>query len=136
MRRAYNDVTFIDEFLTEDFVRDKRMFVFKRGAEREMVISTRDFEQVKATLLRDLTNLGNPVIEVVDGNHANRGELLLAHRWDGLDLRLDFARDTLEALQRVWKRPVHIATRVEGRGRVLGFDGERHSSEETREEES
>jgi stage V sporulation protein R len=136
VRRAYNDVTFIDEFLTEDFVREKRMFVYKRGAEEEMVISTRDFEQVKATLLRDITNLGNPVIEVVDANHANRGELFLRHRWDGLDLKLDYARDTLESLQRIWKRPVHVGTRVEGRGRILGYDGERHTSEETREEEA
>jgi stage V sporulation protein R len=136
VRRAYNDVTFIDEFLTEDFVREKRLFVFKRGAEDEMVISTREFRQVKATLLRDLTNLGNPIIEVTDANHANRGELFLRHRWDGLDLKLDFARDTLEALHRIWKRPVHVGTQVEGRGRVLGYDGERHSSEETREEES
>jgi stage V sporulation protein R len=136
VRRAYNDVTFIDEFLTEDFVREKRLFVFKRGAEEEMVVSTREFLQVKATLLRDLTNQGNPVIEVTDANHANRGELFLRHRWDGLDLKLDFARDTLEALHRVWKRPVHLGTQVEGRGRVLGYDGERHSSEETREEET
>ena len=133
VRRAYNDVTFIDEFLTEEFVRDRRMFVFKRGPDEEMVISSRDYRQVKTTLLRDLTNLGNPVVEVADANHANRGELRLVHRWDGLDLKLDYARDTLEALHRIWKRPVLVATQVEGRGRVLSFDGERHASEETRE---
>jgi stage V sporulation protein R len=133
VRRAYNDVTFIDEFLTEDFVREKRMFVFKRGADEEMVISTREFRQVKSTLLRDLTNLGNPILVVEDANHGNRGELLLRHRWDGLDLKVDMARDTLEALQRIWKRPVRVATQTEGRGRVLSFDGERHASEESRE---
>jgi stage V sporulation protein R len=136
VRRAYNDVTFIDEFLTEDFVREKRMFVFRRGADDELVISSREFEQVKATLLRDLTNFGNPVIEVEDANHRNRGELLLRHRWDGLDLKLDYARDTLEALHRIWRRPVFVATQVEGRARVLGWDGERHSSEEVREEDA
>jgi stage V sporulation protein R len=135
VRRAYNDVTFIDEFLTEDFVREKRLFVFKRGSEGEMVVSTREFEEVKRTLLRDLTNLGNPVIEVEDANHRNRGELLLRHRWDGLDVRLDWARETLECVQRIWRRPVHFATAVEGRGRVLSFDGDRHASEETREGE-
>ncbi|HEU4395242.1 MAG TPA: SpoVR family protein [Planctomycetota bacterium] len=133
VRRAYNDVTFIDEFLTEDFVRDRRLFVYKRGSEGEMVISTREFEEVKKTLLRDLTNLGNPIVEVEDANHRNRGELLLRHRWDGLDLKVDWARETMEALHRIWKRPVHLGTQVEGRGRVLSWDGDRHTSEETRE---
>jgi stage V sporulation protein R len=133
VRRAYNDVTFIDEFLTEDFVRDRRLFVYRRGSEGEMVVSTREFEEVKRTLLRDLTNMGNPIVEVEDGNHRNRGELLLRHRWDGLDLKVDWARETLEALHRIWKRPVHLATQVEGRGRVLSWDGDRHTSEETRE---
>jgi len=134
VRRAHNDVTFIDEFLTEDFVREKRMFVYRRGAEDGPVISTREFEQVKSTLLRDLTNFGNPVVEVVDANHGNRGELRLQHRWDGLDLKLDFARDTLEAIARIWKRPVLVETKVEGRGRLLSFDGERHGAEDLRGE--
>ena len=136
VRRAYNDVTFLDEFLTEDFVREKRMFVYRRGAEGEMAIATREFEEVKRTLLRDLTNRGQPVIVVEDGNHGNRGELLLRHRWDGLDVRVDWARETLESLQRIWRRPVHFATVLEGRGRVLSFDGNRHLSEETKEKEA
>ena len=98
-----------------------------------MVISTREFQEVKKTLLRDLTNLGNPIVEVEDANHRNRGELLLRHRWDGLDLKVDWSRETMEALHRIWKRPVHLATQVEGRGRVLSWDGDRHTSEETRE---
>lgn len=133
VRKIFNDVTFIDEFLTEDFVRERRLFVYKRGSDEEMVVASRDWKQVKETLLRDLTNLGNPIIEVEDANHRNRGELLLRHRWDGLDLRIDYARDTMEALFRIWRRPVHVATQVEGRGRILSFDGDRHTSEETQE---
>ena len=53
---------------------------------------------MKATLLRDLTNQGNPIMVVEDANHGNRGELLLRHLWDGLDLDGAQARGTLEAL--------------------------------------
>jgi stage V sporulation protein R len=128
VRKAHNDVTFIDEFLTEEFVREKRMFVYRRGSEEGPVVSTREFAKVKETLLRDLTNSGHPVIEVADANHGNKGELRLVHRWDGLDLKLDYARDTLEAIQRIWKRPVLVETKVEGRARVLSYDGDRHAS--------
>ncbi|MHC4923451.1 MAG: SpoVR family protein [Planctomycetota bacterium] len=135
VRRAYNDVTFIDEFLTEDFVREHRMFVYERGSQGEAVLTTREFEQVKGTLLRDLTNLGHPIIEAMDANHDNRGELLLLHRWDGLDLRLEDARGTLEALAGVWTRPVHLRTQLDGKARVLSYDGSRHSVEDVKEED-
>ena len=92
------------------------------------------FSNPPASTTAITTNLGNPIIHAVDANHRNRGELLLRHQWEGLDLRGDYARDTLEALARIWKRPVHVETKVENRGKVLSFDGDRHSSEETRGE--
>ena len=45
----------------------------------------------------------------------------------GVDLKMDHARDTLENLYRVWTRPVHVLTRVDGAGRVLSFNGSEHS---------
>jgi stage V sporulation protein R len=44
-----------------------------------------------------------------------------------VDLKMDHARDTLEALARVWKRPVNILTRVDGKGKLMRFDGRDHS---------
>ncbi len=134
VRRAYNDVTFIDEFLTEEFAEEQRLFVYRRDAEGRPVVDDRDFRKVKRTLLRDITNLGNPILAVEDANHGNRGELLLRHSWDGLDLRLDYAKDTLEALQRVWSRPVHVLTRLDGKARLLSYDGTRHGAEDVKEE--
>ena len=81
---------------------------------------------MKQNLLAGLTNFGQPVVVVTDGNFENRGELLLEHKHDGADLRMDYARDTLENLFRIWSRPVHLKTIVEGKERLLGFDGESH----------
>ena len=82
---------------------------------------------MKQKLLAQLTNFGQPVIEVVDGNFENRAELLLVHRHEGVDLKHDHARDTLQNLQSLWRRPVSLATRVEGKPVVLRFDGKDHS---------
>ena len=60
--------------------------------------------------------------------HANRGELLLEHKWNGMELRTDYARETLAALVRAWKRPVLVATRVEGKNVLLRFDGKEHAT--------
>jgi stage V sporulation protein R len=74
-----------------------------------------------------LTNFGQPAIAIEDGNFENRGELLLVHKHDGVDLKLDYARDTLRNVQLLWRRPVNLVTRLDGRGTLLRFDGKEHS---------
>jgi stage V sporulation protein R len=127
VRRLHNDVTFIDEFLTEDFAREQKLFVY--GVNRssgDWEIQSREFREIKNKLLTQLTNFGHPIVDVVDGNWENRGELLLRHSHDGVDLQSDWAQATLENLYRVWGRPCAIATMVDGKPTVLRFDGTSH----------
>jgi stage V sporulation protein R len=128
VRKLYNDVTFIDEFFTEEFCRENKFFSFgfnERSGNWE--IESREFKKVKDKLLFRLTNFGQPFIYVEEGNFENRSELLLKHKHEGVDLKMDHARDTLEGLARVWKRPVNLLTRVDGKGKVLRYDGRDHS---------
>ena len=74
-----------------------------------------------------LTNFGKPWIYVVDGNYRNRGELLLRHQHNGVELRLDQAADTLANIQFIWGRPVNLQTIVDGKPTMLSFDGTEHS---------
>ncbi len=128
VRRHYNDVTFIDEFLTPEFAMDQKLFVYGFNEKRNVwEITTREFKSVKEKLLRQLTNFGQPIIEAVDGNFENRAELCLAHKHDGTDLKIDYARDTLRNLQTLWKRPVNIITKLDEKRTLLRFDGKDHS---------
>jgi stage V sporulation protein R len=128
VRALYNDVTFIDEFLTPEFVRDQKLYTFGySGRNDRLEIESRSFKEVKEKLLFALTNFGDPCIRVVDANHANRGELLLEHQHGGMDLRADYARETLSALVRCWKRPALVATRMDGKQVMLRYDGKEHS---------
>ncbi len=102
VRRIYNDVGFIDEFLTVDFARRHRMFTFDYNEVTDLYeISGREFDAIKKRLLFQLTNFGQPIIEVVDGNYANRGELYLVHRYEGVDLDVPYAQGTLRNLYRL-----------------------------------
>ncbi len=128
VRKTHNDVTFIDNFLTADFCREHKLFVFdynKNSGQYE--ISDREFNKIKQKLLFQLTNAGQPFIFVENGNHNNRGELLLVHRHEGFDLDLEAAKATLENIQRIWGRPVNLATVVEDKEKILSFDGNAHS---------
>ncbi|HMP08670.1 MAG TPA: SpoVR family protein, partial [Lacipirellulaceae bacterium] len=127
VRRIHNDLTFIDEFLTLDFVREHKLFRFGYNPSSEAYeIESREFPKVKQQLLTSLTNRGRPIISVVDGNYRNRGELYLRHDYSGVELQLADAADTLENLERLWSRPVHIETVLEGRLAILSFDGSEH----------
>lgn len=127
VRALYNDVMFIDEFFTEDFCREQLFFTYGWNTRNEQwELQSRKYEEIKEKLLSMLTHGGQPFIAVTDGNYANRGELLLEHRHQGSDLRVDWARDTLQNLYRMWKRPVHLRTRLENKARLLSFTGKEH----------
>jgi stage V sporulation protein R len=130
VRQIHNDVTFIDEFLTKDFCERQQLFVYRHNPQSNRnEIEDRDFLKVKEQLLFRLTNMGYPIIRVEDGNFRNRGEMKLVHQHAGLDLDLREGRDTLRSLFRIWRRPVHIETQVEGEKKLLSFDGEKHTEE-------
>lgn len=130
VRRIHNDLTFIDEFLTLDFVRDHKLFRFGYNPGSEAFeIESREFPKVKQQLLQSLTNRGRPIISVVEGNYRNRGELYLRHDFSGVELQTDYAVDTLRNLERLWTRPVHIETVLENARAVLSFDGKNHEIE-------
>jgi stage V sporulation protein R len=113
VRRIYNDVNFIDEFLTEEFVEKHQMYQHKRDPQTgEIKVVSRDFRRVKLTLLHHLTNMGQPFIYVVDGNYLNRGELYLAHKFAGLEVDAGKATEVLRNLRVLWGRPVHLQCRV------------------------
>jgi stage V sporulation protein R len=128
VRRVHNDITFIDTFLTPEFCQQHKMFSFAFQEQAgQYVIESRAFEKIKQRLLHSLTNFGKPWIYVVDGNYRNRGELLLRHQHNGVDLRLDHAADTLANIQFIWNRPVHLQTLVDGKPTFLSFDGSEHA---------
>ena len=134
VRRLYNDVTFLDEYFTLDFCRAQKFFTIKenrRTGRRE--IEGREFAKIKARILQQLTNFGQPFIYVIDANYLNRSELLLGHRHEGVDLQLDYARDTLRNLERIWRRPVSILSIIDEKPRRIRYDGSEITVSEEKE---
>ena len=125
VRRIYNDVSFVDEFITPEFAEAQKLFVYAfNQASGQMEIVDRDYRHVRDQLLNSLTNFGNPIISVLDADHKNRGELYLYHEWFGADMEFETALKTLKNLYTLWNRPVHIETREGGKPRLLSFEGE------------
>jgi stage V sporulation protein R len=134
VRHIHNDVTFIDEFLTLDFCREYKLFSFgfnERSGYYE--IESREFDKIKTQLLFNLTNMGRPIIHVRDANYENRGELFLEHSYNGVELKMSHATDTLANVYRLWRRPVHIVTVLDDQTTILSYDGKEHQTTTTDE---
>ena len=100
------------------------MFVYKfnkRSGRYEM--DTRQFPIVKQQLLFQLTNFGQPIIEVANANHNNRGELLLTHLYEGVEIQYNYAEETLKNIAAIWRRPVNLLTVVDEKYKLLSHNG-------------
>jgi stage V sporulation protein R len=124
VRKICNDLTFVDQYLNQEFCEDQQMFSAKfNQSSKRWEIDTREYMAVRSQFLTELTNFGSPIIEVVDANFENRGALHLKHSFDGRTLRKDYAELTLKNLYKIWKKPVFIETVFEDKPYYWGFDG-------------
>jgi stage V sporulation protein R len=127
VRKIYNDVTFLDAFLTREFCEKFKLFTFDVNKKtNNWEISSRDFNKIKQKLLFQLTNFGQPFIFVEDANYNNKGELMLVHRHEGVDLKLSETRKVLEHLNFIWNRPVNLKTVYKEKESIFVFDGKEH----------
>ncbi|WP_266077857.1 SpoVR family protein [Haladaptatus caseinilyticus] len=145
VRASHNDVTFLDGFLTKEFVTDNNYFTYEFSQTTgDYRVTSAQYEDVKKKLMLQFTNFGKPTIAVYDGNYDNRNELLLGHHYNGVMLDIGQATRTLERIYDLWGRPVNLKTIVkevderdaeiarrrdrepepEEKGKLLRYDGE------------
>jgi stage V sporulation protein R len=125
VRRMYNDVNFIDEFMTPEFIEKHKFYQYGRDPHTgQLRIITRDPQRIKHTLLYHLTNHGRPFIYVLDGDYCSRGELYLAHKHNGQDLEIKFAVETLRNIYKIWQHPVHLQARIDDDMILFTFAGD------------
>ncbi len=108
---THNDLTFIDRYLTPEFCAENKLHVNRETSGGDVVIDSEDFKRVRSLLVHSLTNLGRPKLAVINANHANRGELVIMHSFDGRALDLGQAKTTCQNLYALWTRPVHVLSR-------------------------
>ena len=114
VRKNYNDFTFINEFLTQEFCEKFEYFEYKHYPNGEWKIESRDAKKIKRKLLQRHVNGGLPDIRIVDPNHRNKGYMLLQHyhdMYDDREIYESYARAVLTSIYYLWGREVMLATK-------------------------
>jgi stage V sporulation protein R len=141
VRKYYNDVTFINEFFTQEFCDKFEYFEYKHYPNGEWKIESRDAKKIKRKMLQRHVNGGLPDIRIVDPNHRNKGYLLLQHYTSDLDDRVlyePYARAVLTSIHYLWGREVMLVTKDKNHEEhvyvCVGTDPEKDVALVTREE--
>jgi stage V sporulation protein R len=121
VREIECDRSFIRRYLTRELCEELHLFEYFATEEEVEVTEVADengWEKIRDTL-SSLAGMGAiPVIaikEVIPKDHM----LLLEHEWDGRDLEMTYAGETLKYIVELWGRPVELTTRVKGKEKRL-----------------
>ncbi|GHO43375.1 SpoVR family protein [Ktedonospora formicarum] len=126
VRELDNDVSFLRNYLTEDLIKDLDLYLYKKEGD-EWVIVEKNWQKVRDSIVASMTNFGYPYLVIDNGDYRGNRELYIKHMYEGQDLDLNYAEKTLQHVQLLWGRPVHLETIYDGKRILLSFDGERNS---------
>ena len=135
VREIESDLSLLRNYLTKELVEDLDLYLYRKEGD-EWVIVEKNWEKVRDGLVASMTNFGYPYITVVDADFNGNSELVLRHHFEGQELDMSYAQKTLEYVQYIWSRPVHLETVIEGQLVRLGYNGEKHGRTVLAEKES
>lgn len=114
VRTLERDQSFLRRYLTHELCQELNLFEFRKKGRDYLITEIADEEGWKKIRdsLAQAVGLGNvPVIKVVDVSNKDRS-LILQHEYDGRELELTYASETLKYLVNLWGARVTLYTRL------------------------
>ncbi|MCL1630728.1 SpoVR family protein [Sporolactobacillus sp. CPB3-1] len=112
VRELESDQSFIRNYLTKDLVQREDLFLFEKKGDK-YTVTDKDWKNVRDQLVSMRINGGFPYIVVENGDYRDNGELLLKHRFEGIELDTRDLEGVLKYLFQLWGRTVHLETVIE-----------------------
>jgi len=116
--RTYTDWSFFQNFLTTELVDELNLYIYERKETPttiDYVISKKKAENIRKIVINSFAHNHTPLIEVLDGNVNNVGDLLFEHKWDNVDLDVRYAKETCKHVCRLWGSKVFLKTKDDGK---------------------
>lgn len=125
-REAFRDTSFLRNYLTEELMRELNFFAHeKRGNDRIItdVSDENGWKNVKEIMLKNVGLAAFPVIKIIDANYRGEQTLYAWHEYEGRDLELSYAQETLRHLYSLWEKRVILESKLDGKPVFLSYDG-------------
>jgi len=128
VREFDDDVSFIRNYLSQEICDECGLFLFEQDPKTgEMVITSTNVEDIKASIINELLNFGKPLIVVLDPNYGDNKEMYMLHKFDGRELDMNYAVDVMKALFKIWKTTIHLETILNGKRTLVSYNGDKPS---------
>jgi stage V sporulation protein R len=126
VRRQERDSSFIRRYLTEKLCQEMNLFAYQKNTRDFTINEIADGQGWKK--IRDIlaNNVGLglvPCIKVMEVKGTEK-VLCLEHEWEGKELHLQYAHETLKYLARLWGGKVRLRTLVRNSFQILESDGQ------------
>jgi stage V sporulation protein R len=125
VREQERDTSFLRRYLNEEICQEFNLFSFiKKGRDYYVkeIADEEGWKEVRNVLALNVGIQALPVIKVMEVG-AKNNLLILEHEWDGRELQLEYASQTLKHLARLWKGKARLCTIVRGSRQILETDG-------------
>lgn len=113
VREQERDASFLRRYFDIDLCKELNLFQFRKSGRDYIVSEIADdegFEKIKETLIASVGINSIPNIRVIDVGRHNT--LVLEHEWDGRELNLEYAHNTVKHIAGLWGGKVRLKTRI------------------------
>ncbi len=124
VRETERDQSFIRRYLNKELCSEMNLFEYITAGNDYMVSEVSDDEGwkiVRETLCNTVGIGSVPTIFVSDWNKKDN-TLVLKHEFDGRELELGYAYETLKHIVDLWNGKVSLATQLEGKQKIINCD--------------
>lgn len=119
IRLEERDQSFIRRFLTEELCSEMNLFAYKRQNDAYVITDIADadgWQNVRDALANSVGLGGVPVIRPVN---VEKGALVLEHVFDGRELEIRYAQETLKYVVDLWGGKVDLRTTLDNKPKTI-----------------
>jgi stage V sporulation protein R len=119
IRAEERDQSFLRRYLNQELCEQLHLFNYAVSGEDIVVDEVADEEGWRKVRDTFVNSIGLGAIPIIRPRSVDKGTLVLEHVYDGRELELNYAKETLKYVAELWGAKVELCTRMEEQEKVL-----------------
>ena len=124
IREVERDQSFIRRYLTQELCEEMNLFEYIKLGNNYVITNVSDedgWKEVRNTIANNAGMSGIPVIKVLEWVQSDN-MLILEHDYDGRELDISYAYETLKHVVDLWNAKVMLVTKIDNKRKVIACD--------------